>query len=408
MKPEAATVPALPENAQGGSVPVEPMSLLSLLILLHKRRKFILGFTASMTVLTTAIVLLIPNKYTATSVVLPPSQNSSPSATLMSQLSGGGALSSLAGAGLGIKSPADMYVSLFRSRTVEDALIHNFSLMTRYHKKTMTDAREAFENRTGVELGPKDGLIRISVTDRDPKFAAQLANAYVDEFRKLFDSLAITEASQRRIFFQQQLLEADADLTKAEDAMKKTEQSTGVLQLDSQARVLIESAAVLRGQISAKEVQLQSMRSYVTEDNPQYIVAEQELDALKGQLAKIAGPDANTGADFAISKSKVPEAGLQYLKSLRDVRYYETIADLIARQFEIAKLDEAHQGVVQVSDIAVPPDKKSSPKRTIIILVVGFFAFILAIFWVVTCESLSYILHLESAAELRLLLRQKR
>jgi tyrosine-protein kinase Etk/Wzc len=377
MKLNPAQESALLENPEDRSAAMQQVHLLDVLIILANRWRLILWFTLGAAILTTIIVFLVPNKYTASTIVLPPNQNSSMSTALLGQLSGSGSLASLAGATLGIKNPADMYVSLFRSRTVEDDLIHQFGLMVRYHKKNMVDARTAFEDRTTVVLGVKDGLIRIGVTDRDPNFAAQLANAYVDEFSKHTDSLTITEASQRRAFFQRQLLEANDNLTRSEQALKKTEQSTGVLQLDSQARALIESAAVLRGQITAKEVQLQSMRSYVTEDNPQYMMAEQQLDALKAQLFKVAGPGANTTADIDISKTNIPESGMEYMNNLRDVRYYETIADLIARQFEAAKIDEARQGTLEVSDIAVPPDKKSSPHRAIIIIlsaVLGFFA----------------------------------
>ncbi|HEX4019918.1 MAG TPA: chain length determinant family protein [Acidobacteriaceae bacterium] len=260
-------------------------------------------------------------------------------------------------------------------------MIQRFNLMARYRHKTMVDTRIAFEKHSTVVLGVKDGLIRITVTDRDPKFAAQLANAYVAEFRKHSDSLTLTEASQRRAFFQQQLLEADGNLTKAENAMKTTERSTGVLQLDSQARALIESAAVLRGQIAAKEVQLQSMRSAVTEDNPQYVMAEQQLDALKAQLAKVAGPSGNVTGDISLSKTNIPEAGMTYLNALRDLRYYETIDELLAKQFEMAKLDEAHQGVIQISDVAIPPDKKSSPHRALLVILTILLSFFVASGW---------------------------
>jgi tyrosine-protein kinase Etk/Wzc len=381
MKLRSEREATLLENPEQGSAPEQQVHLLDVLIILANRWRFILWFTLGAAILTTIIVFLVPNKYTATTVVLPPNQNSSMSTALLGQLGGGGPLASLAGATLGMRNSADMYVSLFRSRTVEDTLIQRFGLMSRYHEKNMVDARKKFEDRTTVVLGVKDGLIRINVTDRDPNFAAQLANAYVDEFRKHTDSLTITEASQRRAFFQQQLLEANDNLTRAEQGLKKTEQSTGVLQLDSQARALIESAAVLRGQITAKEVQLQAMRSYVTEDNPQYMMAEQELDALKAQLSKVAGPGANTNADIDISKTNIPESGMEYMNNLRDVRYYETIADLIAKQFEAAKIDEARQGTLEVSDIAVPPDKKSSPHRGLIAVVTTFFSFCLASGW---------------------------
>jgi tyrosine-protein kinase Etk/Wzc len=368
---------------QASDAPAEGLHLLDVLIILSRRRKFIVFFTLGVAILTSIVVLIVPSKYTATTLVMPPSQNTSMSSALLGQLGGSSALASVAGASLGIKNTGDMYVSLFRSRTVEDSLIQRFSLVARYRRKRISDARTAFEAHSTVVLGTKDGLIRITVTDWDPNLAAAIANAYVDEFRKLSATLAISEAAQRRIFFQQQLLDANQNLAAAEEAMKHTEQSTGVLQVDSQARSLIESAAILRGQVVAKEVELQAMRSYATEDNPQMVVAEQQLAALKGQLAKLGGSDANSSSDIIVPKGNIPQAGMEYIRKLRDVKYYETIEQLIAKQFEVAKLDEARQGaIVQVADVAVPPDKRSSPHRTVVVILLTMVAFVIAVLWV--------------------------
>ena len=380
MKSEAVSDP-IQEDLTPTAASQE-VHLLDLLIVLSKRRKFIALFTISVAILTAITVFLLPSEYTAETLVLPPGQNSSMSSALLSQLGGSSALASAAGASLGIKSPGDMYVSLFHSRTVEDAMVQRFGLMARYRTKKITDARKAFESHSKVTLGTKDGLITIRVEDRDPNMAAEIANGYVDQFRKLSANLAITEASQRRMFFEQQLKEANESLTNAEDAMKRTQQSTGVLQVDSQARSLIESAAVLRGQIVSQEVQLQGMRSYATEDNPQVVTAEQQLAALKAQLAKLSGSDANSSSEIIVPKGNIPAAGMEYLRSLRDVRYYETIEQLIAKQFEMAKLDEARQGaIVQVADVAVPPDKRSFPKRTITVLFATMLTFMTTCAW---------------------------
>lgn len=391
MKLDTMSEVSLQTEMVGISAPAQELNLLDVLIALSRRRRFIGWFTLGVTALTAVIVLLIPNKYTATSVILPPTQNNSMSSALMGQMGGmggSGLLASLAGGGLGIKNPGDMYVSLFRSRTVEDALIQRFGLMARYHKKTMVDARKRFEDRTTVILGVKDGLIRVGVTDRDPQFAAELANAYVDEFHKHSDSLTLTEASRSRAFFQQQLFKANEDLAKAEQAMKKMQQTTGVLQLDSQAKALIEQAAILRGQIAAKEVQLQSIRSFETENNPQYAMVEQQLDALRAQFAKVAGPDANAYGDIGLPKTNIPESGIAYIDALRDLRYNETITELLTKQFEAAKLDEARQGTIQISDIALPPDKKSSPHRLIILILATVIALVIAVFWVLSLNRL--------------------
>lgn len=397
MKPGTVSDPIEDNFTQ--SAPDQEVHLLDLLIIFSKRRNFVLGFTFGVVILASVIVMLLPSKYTAETVLLPPGQNSSTGSALLGQLGGSGALASMAGASLGIKNSGDMYVSLLRGRTLEDAIVDRFGLMSRYHAKVRSDARKAFEAHSKVALGTKDGLITINVTDRDPSFAALLANGYVEEFRKASASMAITEASQRRAFFQEQLLEANENLSKAEEAMKNTEKSTGVMQVDSQARSLIESAAVLRGQIVAKEVELHGMRSYATEDNPQIVVANQELSALRTQLAKLSGSDESSSSDIIVPKGNLPEAGMEYIRKLRDVKYYETINELIARQFEMAKLDEARQGaIIQVADAAVPPDKRSSPKRTLTVLVAGVLAFFVACAWCIVGRGLQRIK--ENPAEL--------
>ena len=380
---EEAPAPAISSRSS------HEINLLDVLIVLANRWRFILWFTCGVTVLTAIVVLILPSRYTAQTVLLPPQQNSSAGSALLSQIGGSGALASLAGSSLGIKNPADMYVALFRSRTVEDALIQQFGLMARYHKRRMSDARTAFEDRSIVVAGAKDGLIRIDVTDHDPQLAADIANSYVEQYRKLSATLAVTEAAQRRAFFQQQLLEADAKLSAAEEAMKNTEEKTGMLSLDSQARSLIESAAVLRGQISAKEVELQAMSSYATPDNPQVVLAQQQLGALRDQLAKLSGTASNTSSEILLPKGSIPQAGMEYLNKLRDVRYYETIVELMAKEFEMAKLDEAREGaVVQVVDAAIKPDKWSFPKRTLTIGIAALLGFFMACSWCLAARSI--------------------
>jgi len=388
---EAETKSAQSQQIAPEGASEQNMHLLDLLIILSKRRRFVFLFTIGAIVLAAVTVLLIPSQYTANTVVLPPGQNSSMSSALLGQLGSSGALASAAGASLGIKNQGDMYASLFRSRTVEDAVIQRFRLMSNYRTKKLSDARKVFEAHSKVVVGTKDGLITISVTDRDPKQAAELANGYTEEFRKFSASLAITEASQRRSFFQQQLLEANENLAAAEEAMKGTEQSTGVLQIDSQTRSLIESAAALRAQVVGKEVQLQGMRSYATEDNPDMLEAKQQLAALQAQLAKLAGTDQDAGSGLIVPKGKIPQAQVEYIRKLRDEKYYETIAELIGRQFEVAKLDEARQGAtIQVVDMAVPPDKRSFPKRAITLIVATLLGLFVACGWCIFAEGLRH------------------
>jgi uncharacterized protein involved in exopolysaccharide biosynthesis len=364
------------------------LHVLDFFIVLATGRRIILRTALGFAIFATVVVLLLPSRYTATTVVLPPTQSSSASSALLGQLTGSNSLASMAGANLGLKSQGDLYVALFHSRTLQDAVIRRFGLMQRYHAKNLSQGRKAFDAHSSVSLGLKDGLITVEVTDRDPNEAAAIANGYVEEFRKFSANLAVTEASQRRAFFQQQMLEANDNLAKAEDVMKRTEQTTGVLQIDSQTRALIESAASIRAQIVAKEVQLQSIRTYAAEDNPEVVNTMQQLAALQAQLAKLSGTDQSSSSGMIIPKGKIPEAGLEYIRKLRDVKYYEAIAELLGRQFEMAKVDEARQGTgVQLVDTAIPPDQRSFPKRTLTVLfslVIGLFA---GCVWVLILEA---------------------
>jgi len=370
----------IPETSKGADSPpavhpetraakeTDEISLIDLLIVVAERKRLILTITAVFAILAIVISLLLSPRYTATVALLPPQQNSSMGAALASQLGNLGGVAALAGSSLGLKSPNGMFVGMLRSRTVEDAMVQRFELMQEYHKRYPSDARKAFEGHATLDVDNKDGLIHISVEDRDPKRAAELANGYVEQFRSLSQNLAITEASQRRLFFQQELEEAKNNLANAEEALKKTEQTTGVIQLDSQAKALIETAASLRAQITAREVQIQGMETYATGENSQLIQAQRELESLRAQLAKLGGSEQANG-ELLVTKGRVTEAGLEYVRKLRDVKYYETIFEILARQFEVAKLDEAKQGaLIQVVDSAVPPDKRSFPKRTMIVL----------------------------------------
>jgi uncharacterized protein involved in exopolysaccharide biosynthesis len=362
------TLPAA-STAEGSAAEEGEISLLDLLIVLAERKRIIVRITAVFAVLAVIISLILPVRYTALVTLLPPQENSSMGGMLASQLGNLGGMAALAGGSLGIKNPNDRYVAMLQSRTVEDAMVQHFGLMQEYHAKLLSDARKAFESHTTVDGSSKDGLIHLSVEDHDARRASELANGYVDQFRDLSQHLAITEASQRRLFFQQELEQTKNNLANAEVALEQTEQKTGVIQPDSQERALIESAASLRAQITAREVQIQGMQTYATGENSELIQAQQELAGLRAQLAKLGGSEDTSGNEFMIPKGLVPKAGMEYIRKLRDVKYYETIFDILARQFEVAKLDEAKEGaLIQVVDPAIPPDRRAFPKRGLIVI----------------------------------------
>lgn len=345
-----------------------PFSLLEILTELASRKWFIVGSTLGTALVATGLSYLVRPQFTAVTTLMPPQSASSGSA-LLSQLGGGGAaLSALGSGSLGIKNPVDTYVSLMKSETVEDAVIHQFDMAREYHQQHQSVLRSILEKHVNVEAGAKDGLITISASDPSPQKAAALANGYVEAYRSLSSHLAVSEAGQRRLFFEQQLEEEKDKLAKAEEDLKQTEQTTGLVEMDSQARALIQSASALRGQIAAKEVQVASMRTYAGDNNTDLLQAEQELASLRTQLARLSGNE--SGDSLLVSKGKLPQAGLEYVRRLREVKYNETLFEILARQFEMAKLDEAKEGApVQVVDPALVPDRKSTPRRPIFLLV---------------------------------------
>lgn len=383
------------------------VSLLDLLILVSERKKIVLRVTAVAAVLSVILALVIPKKYAASVMLLPPQQNSPLSAVLSSQLGAMGGMAAVAGGGLGIKNPNDMYVALLKSRTVEDAMVKRFKLMEEYHKRYESDARKRLEDRTTIDGNGKDNLIHLTVEDSDPKRAAELANGYVEEFRDLSEHLAISEASQRRLFFERQLKQAKDNLASAEESLKETEQQKGLIQPDSQARALIESAASIRAQIMAKEVQIKSLETFATGQNAQLVQSEEELQGLRAQLAKLGGSQAGGDEELILSKGRMPQAGLEYVRKLRDVKYYETIFDILARQFEIAKLDEAKEGAtIQVVDSAVPPERAAAPRRLYIVLGGIVFGFLIGIGWAISESGLSR-LHSDPVTEAKMRRLQK-
>ena len=342
------------------------ISLPELLATLARRRRLI-AEGVLLGVLLGLVFCFLPSKYTASTAILPPQQGSSSGSALMAQLGSLGSVASLASGGLGLKNPNDLQVAMMKSRTVEDAVIDRFHLMQLYKAKRLSDARKKLESRVAIDNGAKDGLIRLSVTDHDPQRAADMANGYIDIYKAFSATMAVTEASQRRLFFEQQLSQAKDNLASAEEELKKTEQRTGLIQLDSQARATIESVAQLRAQISAKDVQIRAMRSFATGENPDLQMAEQELAGLQAEQAKM-GASGGTSNALLVPKGVMQESGLEYVRKVRDVKYYETIFDLLARQFEAAKVDEAKQGaVLQVVDRAIVPDKRSWPTPSLIL-----------------------------------------
>ena len=363
----------------------DEVSLLDLLIVLAKHKRVILGVSLAAALVSIIVSLLLPNYYTGTTRILPPQQSASSATALLSQLGGAlGGLGALAGGALGVRNPNDLYIGMLKSRTVADNLIFRFELGKAYDEDRLSDVRKWLQKQTTIGSG-KDGIITIEVDDKNPKRAADIANAYVEELMKLTKVLAVTEASQRRLFFERQLYQAKDNLTAAEVAARQGMQKGGLAQVDAQGRSMIEVTARLRAQISAKEVQLGAMRTFAAEGNPELQRTQQELEALRRELARIEG----SSPVAAVGKGEASgNAGLDNLGRLRDVKYYEFLYELLAKQYELAKIDEARDAtIVQVMDKAIEPDRKSKPMRTLIVLLSTLAAGLLASLWAFVREA---------------------
>lgn len=351
----------------------DEISLLDLLLVLVENLWLLILGPLAVGLSALGISFLIPETFTAKVVLMPPQQQQSAASAMLAQL---GALAGAAGAAAGIKSPSDQYAALMKSSAVENRLIDRFDLIKIYESKLREDARKTLESKTRIDTGKKDGLMVVEVDDHDPKRAAAIANAYVEELSILLSRLAVTEAQQRRVFFERQLEKVKGDLTRAQLALKMGGTGSDILKTQPQTAVI--EVAQLTAQVTAKEVELAAMRSYLKDAAPDFKQALNELAALRAQLAKT-----QTGRTSGKAEENT-SAQNDYVSRFREYKYQETLFDLMARQFEIAKIDESREGaIIQIIDPAEAPERKSKPKKAMIALIATLatgFALLLFVF----------------------------
>lgn len=346
------------------------LSLLDVLTWLGQDKLLIAKSAGAAIILSVLLALSKDPIFTARTTLLPPvSQQQGTSAAALAAL---GNLGGLAG-GLNPKSPDELYVSLLRSDSVQRALVTRFDLFKRYKVETYEAFRKTIPSYVRVTSDKKSGVITVEVDDKEPKFAADLANAHVTEITKVLGRLAVSEAQQRRVFFDQQLKETKENLIKAEQSLRGVQEKSGMIVLDQQAEAIIKAVAELKARIIEREVRLKVMRTNTTQQNPDVQLLSSELSALRSELARMesatgaASVRSSGGIDIPVGK--LPAAGLEYVRAAREVKFQETMLASMLRQFEIAKLDEAKEGpVLQQVDVALPPDRKSKPSRALIVL----------------------------------------
>lgn len=342
----------------------DSMDMFDVLLALAQHWKRLTFGPLAAGLLALGLTYLVPNTYTSRTVFLPPQQQQSVAATAIAQL---GALSGALGAVAGVKSPADQYVALLESTTIADRIVDTFDLMKIYEAQYRFEARRELRANARIALGRKDGLISIEVDDQDPARAAAMANRFVDELRQLTNDLALTEAQQRRAFFEEQLKLTRDQLTQAQTALESSGFNQGALRSDAKAAA--ESYARLRAETTAAEVRLQTMRGRMADGSSEVQEAMATLRALRSQMVKL-------------EQAAAPEAGSDYTGRYREFKYQETLFELFARQFELARLDESREGVlIQVIDVAKPAEWKSRPRRAQVAITTTVLTFVaLAVF----------------------------
>jgi tyrosine-protein kinase Etk/Wzc len=370
---------------------VRRLDLLDVLLIFAERKWLILGWALAGVVIAIIAILRAPVLYKSEGTIMPPQQEQS-SAALLSQL---GALTAFAGVGSNLgKNPADLYIAILQTNLVAHAMVDRFHLMDAYNIPDRDGAAGTLRSRSKFTAS-KDGLMQISVEDKDPKRATELVNGYSDELFRQNNRLAIGAAGQRRVFFQQQLAEEKDRLADAEIAMKLTQQSTGVLQLSGQAQNIIGQEANIQANITSREVQLGALLSSSTEQNPDVVRLRTELTELRAQLQQMQKGTSST----MLTQKEFPGAGLQYIRKERDVQYHQTLYDLLARQLEAARIDEAKASpAVQVLDPPQVPRAKSWPKPFLFILL----GLILGtMFGCIRCAVIYVYEYLETSPDLR-------
>ncbi len=364
----------------------DEIDLLDLFLVLVKRKKLILGLTTTVVILTIIISLILPPIYRAETKVLIIASES-PSSSLIGLFSD---ITALTGSSA-FPTKADLYAELFKSNTVLDRIIQRFNLKKLYDKETLTDTRKILLSKLDVKVDKKTGIITLSFEDKDPKRAAEIANAFVEELKNLNKNLALSIASKKRLFFEEQLNDAKQALTKAEEELKRFQQKTGVINLEEQAKAVIGSIAALKAQIAAKEAELRVLRTYATPQNPEVQKLEEAIRALRAQLASL---EKNSGQSFdaLVPVEKASDIGTEYLRKLRDFKYYEALYQTLLKSYEMAKMEEEKDVVlVQVIDPATPPEKKAKPKRKLMVVVAFTSSLFLSIFLAFIAEYIESI-----------------
>ncbi len=355
----------------------DEISLIDLLVIIFKRKNLILGFTFSIALCTAVISLMLPEIYKGSAKIVPSTASASKTSAILSQL--GGLAAGMIG-GVSLQESSDFYAQLLKSQAILDKVIDRFDLKKLYNQDTLDGTREALLDNTSFDVDRKSNIITVSVYDKDPVRAAEMANFFVDELIKFTNKLALTEASRKRVFFEQQLKETFKKLQEAESKFASFQAKTGVLKIEDQTKALIQAIANFKAKIVEKEIELKVLKTYLTEDNPRFKKLKEELKGMKEKLKEFERKKQEKFDPF-LSAQVIPSEGLEYLRRLRELKFYESLYSIMLKQYEAAKLEEAREkDVIQIIDRATPPEKRAKPKRRLMVMIATVSGFFISLF----------------------------
>jgi uncharacterized protein involved in exopolysaccharide biosynthesis len=381
QSPGSSPDPASRSNSRSpapGPASGTAQSFLDYLEIITRNWRLIAGVTATAAVISVVYSLLLTNIYTARAMILPSQDDKNMTSSMMAQLGG---LAGLAGVSVGGPTTTDLYVSLLRSDAVKIPVIDRFKLLEVYKVKYHTDASKLLDQTAVITAGKKDGIVTVFVDDKDPKLAAELANAHVEELGKLLIRLNVTGAGQNRAFLEERLTKAKVDLAKAEDDLKVFQSRNKSVNATEQAKASIEGIAKLHAELVSREVQLSTMRRTYTESSQEVKNMAATVRQLKDQVARLEG----SGSGSAIpTVGAAPALGQEYIRLMREFKIQETLVELLTKQYEMTRINEAKDvAPFQVVLKARPPERKSKPSRLAMVktaTLTAFFASLVLVF----------------------------
>ncbi len=360
----------------------DEINLLDYWRVLIKYKKLIGAIVGAAIVISVFYSLMLSEIYTSTAKIFAPQQENSLGASILARLPGG--LSGLASGMLTGGTPADIWVAVLESHTLQGAIVEKFNLQEHYKSKTIAEAQKALSGQVIINKSGA-GIVSITVADRVPEMTAELANAFVEELDRMNRELITSSSKRMRVFVEARLEENKEKLTKSEEDLKNFQEKNKAIKMDDQSTATIEAVGLMKGQLMAKEVELQTLLSFATSNNPQVEMLRAEIKALQRGLRELEGTTSDKTSDILIPTAKIPDLGLRYARLLREFKIQETLFELLTQQYEMARIQEAKDSpTVQVLDRALVPEMRSEPQRrrivTLSVIVSGFLSVFLAFF----------------------------